>query len=165
MTGYLTAEELYKEYRGKIYGYVYLRLRNHAEAEDITSDIFAKIVEKLDTFDPEKASYSTWIFTITKNRVISHFRQHRETEDIDELVIADDSDSPPDIAVMKERSAVLAQGLSQLPQKDRDILLARYYCEHSFRQIGEMLGMTEANARVAHSRALKKLKGLIGEKI
>ncbi len=165
MTGILTAEQLYREYHGKVYGYVYLRLRNHADAEDLTSDIFAKIVEKLDTFDPEKASYSTWIFTITKNRVISHFRQHRETEDIDELVIADDSDSPPDIAMMKERSAVLAEGLSQLSQKDRDIILARYYCEHSFREIGERLGMTEANARVAHARALKKLKELIGEKI
>ncbi len=165
MTGILTAEQLYREYRGKVYGYVYLRLRNHADAEDLTSDIFAKIVEKLDTFDPEKASYSTWIFTITKNKVISHFRQHRETEDIDELVIADDSDSPPDIAMMKERSAVLAEGLSQLSQKDRDIILARYYCEHSFREIGERLGITEANARVAHARALKKLKELIGEKI
>ncbi len=165
MTELLTAEELYSQYRGKVYGYVYLRLRNHADAEELTSDVFAKIVEKLDTFDPEKASYSTWIFTITKNRVISHFRQHRETEDIDEVVIADDSDSPPDIAVMKEQSAVLAEGLSQLPQRDRDILLARYYCDHSFRQIGDRLGMTEANARVAHARALKKLKELIGEKI
>ncbi len=165
MTRLLTAEELYKEYYRKVYGYVYLRLRNHADAEDITSDIFAKIVEKLDTFDPEKASYSTWIFTIAKNRVITHYRQHRETEDIDDLVIMDDSDAPLDIALLKDNSAVLAEGLKQLSQKDRDLLIARYYYNHSFRQIGELLGMAEANARVAHGRALKKLKDLIGDKI
>ncbi len=165
MTQLLTAEELYKEYYSKVYGYVYLRLRNHADAEDITSDIFAKIVEKLDTFDPEKASYSTWIFTITKNRVITHYRQHHETEDIDDMVIMDDSAAPLDIALLKDNSAVLAEGLKQLSQKDRDLLIARYYYNYSFRQIGELLGMAEANARVAHSRALKKLKDLIGNKI
>ncbi len=165
MTRLLTAAELYSEYRSKVYGYVYLRLRNHADAEDLTSDIFAKIVEKLDTFDPEKASYSTWIFTITKNRVISYFRQHRECDDIDELVIADNSASPPDIAVMRERSEILAEGLKQLSQRDRDIIIARHYFEQNFKQIGERLDMTEANARVAHARALKRLKELIGDKI
>lgn len=161
----LTVDELYKEYYKKVYGYIYLRVRNHAEAEDIASDVFVKITEKINTFDPEKASYSTWIFTITKNRVITHFRQHRESVDIEELQLADDTDSPLDAAILNERSTVLAAALKQLTERDRDIIIARYYYDHSFKQIGEMMDMTEANARVAHGRALKKLKELIGKKL
>ncbi len=161
----LTVEELYKEYHKKVYGYVYLRVKDHAEAEDIASDVFAKIVEKIDTFDPQKASYSTWIFTITKNMVISRFRQHHESEDIEELQLSDDSASPLDTVILSERSEILAEALKQLSQRDRDIIIARYYYDHSFKQIGEMMDMTEANARVTHSRVLKKLKELIGEKL
>lgn len=161
----LTVEELYKEYHKKVYGYIYLRVKDHAEAEDITSDVFAKIVEKIDTFDSEKASYSTWIFTITKNMVISRFRRHHESEDIEELQLSDGSASPLDTVILSERSEILAEALKQLSQRDRDIIIARYYYDHSFKQIGEMMDMTEANARVTHGRVLKKLKELIGEKL
>ena len=161
----LTVEELYTEYRKKVYGYVYQRLRDHAAAEDITSDVFAKIVEKISTFDPERASYSTWIFTITKNMVISHYRRQHDTEDIEELQIADEKEELLDLAIMKENSGMLAEALKVLSEKYRDIIIARYYYDYSFRQIGEMLDMTEANARVAHGRALKKLKELIGDRL
>ncbi len=161
----LTVEELYKEYYKKVYGYVYLRVKDHAQAEDIASDVFAKIVEKIDTFDSAKACYSTWIYTITKNMVISHFRQHRESEDIEELQIADNSDSPLDFAILNERSEIVTEALKQLSERDRDIIIARYYYDHSFKQIGEMMDMTEANARVTHGRVLKKLKELIGDKL
>ncbi len=165
MTQLLSAEQLYTEYYKKIYGYAYQRLRNHADAEDIAADVFAKVVEKLDSFDPEKASYSTWIFTITKNMVISHYRKQHDTEDIDEVVVADTAETPLDIAISNESSAVLAEGLKKLPERDREILIARFYFDKSFREIGDMLDMTEANARVASGRAIKKLKELIGEKL
>ncbi len=161
----LTAEELYKEYYKKVYNYVYSRLRNHEEAEDVSSDIFLKIIEKLDTFDPEKASYSTWIYAITRNRVINHYRSFRQTEDIDDIIMADASESPLDAAILKMRAEILADGLEQLAERNRNILIARYYYYHSFREIGEILDITEANARVAHGRALKTLRELIGDRL
>ena len=161
----LTVEELYAEYDKKVYGYVYQRLNDYAVAEDITSDVFAKIVEKISTFDPERASYLTWIFTITKNMVISYYRRKRDTEDIEELQIADEKEDLLDAAIMKESSGVLAEALKDLPEKHRDIMIARYYYDYSFKQIGDMLDMTEAHARVTHGRILKKLKELIGDKL
>lgn len=161
----LSVDELYRSYYKKVYGYIFLRVKNHAEAEDIAADVFAKVAEKYDTFDSSKASYSTWIFTITKNMVISHFRKYRESEDISEMEIADDSAAPLDTAILKEQSAVLAKALAAIPEKDRDIIIARYYYDKSFKEIGEMLGITEANARVSHGRVLKKLRELIGSAV
>lgn len=160
-----SVDELYRSFYKKVYGYIFLRVKNHAEAEDIAADVFAKVAEKYDTFDGEKASYSTWIFTITKNMVISHFRKYRESEDISEMEIADDTAAPLDAAILKEQSAVLAKALTALPERDRDIIIARYYYDKSFKEIGEMLDMTEANARVSHGRALKKLRELIGDAV
>lgn len=165
MTELISAEQLYSEYYKKVFGYAYQRLGNRNDAEDLAADVFAKAVEKLDRFDPERGSYSTWIFTITKNMVISRYRKHRDTEDIEKLAITDDRDAPLDIAISKESSAILVDGLKQMAERDRDIIIARYYGERSFKEIGDMLGMTEANTRVAHGRALKKLKILIGDKI
>ena len=85
--------------------------------------------------------------------------------DLDDVVVADDAEAPLDIAIGNESSEVLAEGLKKLSERDRTILIERYYFEKSFREIGDMLDMTEANARVASGRALKKLKELIGDRL
>ena len=73
-------ETIYTQYHGKVMGYIYARIRNHAEAEDICSDVFEKVQRKLADFDPSRASVSTWIFTITRNTMIDHYRRSRPSE-------------------------------------------------------------------------------------
>lgn len=166
MSELMTVEQLYVDYHKKVEGYIHSRVKNHADAEDLVSDVFAKVVEKIDTFDPSKASYSTWIFTITRNKVIDHFRKFREFDDISELEIADATATALcDGVVLKESVKRLAQALTEMPEKDRSLIVARYYFDRSFRDIGELLGMTEANARVSHGRILKKLRSVLGETI
>ena len=159
----ISAEQLFKEYKNKVFGYIFNRIHNYADAEDLTSDVFAKIVAHIDGFNPEKASASTWIYVITKNTLIEYFRKQRMTEDIEELQIPVD-DEPVDKLVMEERQEILAKALSELPEKMRDIIVARYYHGFRFSKIGEMMDMSEANARVTHLRALAKLKEIL-EKI
>lgn len=158
----LTAEQLYKDYKNKVFGYIFNRIHNYADAEDLTADVFTKVVSHFDSFDPQKASASTWIFVITRNTLIEHFRKHRITEDIEELQIPVE-DEPVDKVVMEEQQEVLAKALSELPEKMRDIIIARYYHGYRFAKIGEMMDMSEANARVTHLRALAKLKEILGK--
>lgn len=159
----LTAEQLYKDYKNKVFGYIFNRIHNHADAEDLTSEVFTKVVSHFDSFNPEKASPSTWIFVITRNTLIEHFRKQRVTEDIEELQIPVE-DEPVDKLVMEERQEILAKALTELPEKMRDIIVARYYHGFRFAKIGEMMDISEANARVTHLRALAKLKEIL-EKI
>ncbi len=159
----ISAEQLFKEYKNKVFGYIFNRIHNYADAEDLTSDVFAKVVSHIDSFNPEKASASTWIYVITKNTLIEYFRKQRMTEDIEELQIPVD-DEPVDKLVMEERQEILAKALSELPEKMRDIIVARYYHGFRFSKIGEMMDLSETNARVTHMRALAKLKEIL-EKI
>lgn len=158
----ISAEQLFKEYKNKVFGYIFNRIHNYADAEDLTSDVFAKVVSHIDSFNPEKASASTWIYVITKNTLIEYFRKQRMTEDIEELQIPVD-DEPVDKLVMEERQEILAKALSELPEKMRDIIVARYYHGFRFSKIGEMMDLSETNARVTHMRALAKLKEILEE--
>ena len=80
----VSPEQVYTEYSGKVMGYIRARIRSGADAEDLHSEVFEKVLRKLDGFDPSKASLSTWIFTITRNTVIDHFRRTRPSEELDE---------------------------------------------------------------------------------
>ena len=156
----ISAEQVYRDYKNKVFGYIFNRIHNHADAEDLTSDVFAKIVAHIDSYNPEKASLSTWVFVITRNTLIEYFRKQRITEDIDEQQIPV-SDEPVDKIVMEEQQELLAKALGELPEKLRDIVVARYYYGFRFAKIGEMMDISEANARVSHARALAKLKEII----
>lgn len=156
----ISTEQLYIDYKDKVFGYIFNRIHNHAEAEDLTSDVFAKVVTHIDTYDPEKASPSTWVFVITRNTLIEYFRKQKQTEDIDELDIPVYSEALDGI-ILREEQEMLAEALKMLPEKMRDVIVARYYYGFRFAQIGEMMDMTEANARVTHARALAKLKEII----
>lgn len=156
----ISSEQVYRDYKNKVFGYIYNRIHDHAVAEELTSDVFVKVVANIDRYDPEKASVSTWVFVITRNTLIEHYRKRRETEDIDGLEIPV-TDEPIDRIVMEEQQELVAKALLELPEKMRDIIVARYYYGFRFSRIGEMMEMTEANARVTHSRALAKLREII----
>lgn len=161
MTNEEFVEDLYLRYRSKIYGYLYNHLRSREDAEDLLSDVFVKIVEKIDTYDSSKATCSTWIFTITRNTLISFYRSgssNVETVDYDDVTLVDEEIGPEESFLKVESMNLLAECLEQLPKRDKDIIIARYYYDYSFRKIGEMMGLTEGNARVVHTRAVEKLR-------
>ena len=70
-------EALYTAYSEKVRGYVFGKVANRHDAEDLVSDVFLKAYEKYPTFDAGRASVSTWLYTITRNTVIDYFRTHR----------------------------------------------------------------------------------------
>ena len=70
-------EQMYGEYFPKIYNYVFYRLLNREETEDIVSEVFIKVARNVHTFDGRKASFKTWIYTITKNALTDHYRSRR----------------------------------------------------------------------------------------
>ena len=67
-------EALYTAYSEKVRGYVFGKVANRHDAEDLVSDVFLKAYEKYPTFDADRASVSTWLYTITRNTVIDYFR-------------------------------------------------------------------------------------------
>ena len=147
----MDAGQIYEEFQPKVRAYVRGKIHDTHDAEDLVSAVFMKVVQKLDSFDPAKASVSTWVYTITRNTVTDYFRTRRSMvafEDymVDETELTDDAlDS-------------LADALMSLKEKERDLIVLHYYSGHTLKTVAEMMGMSYISAKVIHKKALTSLQ-------
>lgn len=113
---------IYEEYRRKIFGYVSSKIYNRTEVEDVVSSIFLKICKNIEKFDSQKASLSTWIYTITRNTVYDRLKSMRDhpSFELDERMPA--SENVEDGILAEETLEELAAALEKLPQDERDII-------------------------------------------
>ncbi|MDD4075611.1 MAG: RNA polymerase sigma factor [Eubacteriales bacterium] len=160
----MDAETLYTEYGDKIRAYIQSRVRSRHDAEDLFSSVFLKITEHIGDYDPQKAAYSTWVYTITQNTVRDYFRRSmgkKDTELNEELPIPDLHADVEDKILRGEMLEKLAQALEQLPQRERDVIILRYYKGFSPKEIADALDISYANARYLQSVTLKKMRLLL----
>lgn len=149
-------EAIYRDYYGKIFAYVRSHINDRTTAEDITSDVFLKVYEKLDSFDEAKASFSTWIYTVARNTLTDHYRTRHITEEIPEAFAA-----PSDIeesVCSSEMLKSLAAGLKTLDERERDIIILRFYKGKTLREISASLNISYAYVKVLQNKAFAKLK-------
>ena len=151
-------ETLYTQYYSKVMGYIHARIRNRADAEDLCADVFEKVQRKLPDFDPEKASVSTWIFTITRNTVIDHYRRSKPSEELDENM--SDGVELDENLLNNETLSELAGALRALPEELRDIIVLRYYDGKPLTEVAEIMGLSYGAVKLRHQSALAKLRNL-----
>ena len=150
----VSAEALYQEFEPKVRAYVYGKIQDPHEVEDLVSAVFLKVVKKLDTFDPAKASLSTWVYTITRNTVTDFFRTRRTMVAFEDYM---GGETPaPDLT--DDALEALADALVALKEKERDLIILHYYKGHTLKVVAEMMGMSYINAKVIHKKALNGLR-------
>ena len=149
-------DRIYTEYSGKVMGYIRARIRSSAEAEDLHSEVFEKILKKIEEFDPSKASLNTWIFTITRNTVIDHFRRSKPSEELDEN-LSDNVELDEDL-LNSETLSELAAALRKLPQQMMDIIVLRYYDGKPLTEIAEMMNLSYGAVKLRHQNAVLMLR-------
>ena len=152
-------ETIYTQFYSKVMGYIHARIRNRADAEDLCADVFEKVQRKLPDFDPSKASVSTWIFTITRNTVIDHYRRSRPSEELDENL--SDNIELDEGLLNSETLHELASALRSLPEEMRDIIVLRYYDGKPLTEIAEMMGLSYGAVKLRHQSALVKLRKVL----
>lgn len=155
----VTEEELYKEYHDKVLGYVMNHVGNKEEAEDITADVFLKACRAFGGFDPDKASVSTWLYTIMRNTLTDHFRKGTMNEELSEELPS--SENIEEHFIASEELEKLAEALKKLDREQQDIIVLRYYEELSLTEISKMLHISYGMIKVKHKNALNALKKLM----
>ena len=155
-------EKIYLEYREKVFRYVRGKVVSTADAEDITSEIFLKVQTSLDSYDEEKATLSTWIYTITHNAVCNYYREEcKRALTLDENApgsCTDDVMAEIENEILKEN---LAQALETLTEREQDIIVLYYYHEIPLKDIAIKMGITYTNAKYIKHQAIHKLKCII----
>lgn len=149
---------VYSEYYDKVTAYVRGKIANPHEAEDMVSSVFLRVFERFDSYDPSRASLSTWIYTITHNAVADYYRSRKlyvEYADymdgeIDEIIDGDDNEE----ALLDQ----LADALLILKERERDLIVLHYYKGYTLKRIADMMGMSYVNAKVIHAKALARMR-------
>ncbi|MCR4922673.1 MAG: sigma-70 family RNA polymerase sigma factor [Lachnospiraceae bacterium] len=154
-------EDLYKQYAQKVYNYLYSKIQNPEDAQDLQSTVFVKAFEKFDSYDPSKASPSTWIYTITNNTLIDYYRTRHVHEELDDNSSFLYEDSDFNNILNQETLSELALALNELSERERELIILRYYHNLTLKEIAEKMNFSYGTAKLTHNSALMNLKRLL----
>lgn len=154
------AAALYEELGSKAYGFFFSRTSRKEIAEDLTQDIFVKLVEKIGAFDEKKGRFVVWFWQMARNMLIDHYRAKKETpfsafevEEVETMAVA----HMPDIDDRLRYRAIHVV-LADLAPDERELFELRYVAGLPYKEIGELLDRSEGALRVAALRVKDKIK-------
>ena len=156
--------EIYNFFFGKIYKFLLMKLRNTDAADDLAGNVFMKMYKSLDSFDPQKASFATWLNRITANEVKMYFRaksRHDDKEtswDENFNPAADENLEPEKQVLSKERASEIKSALMTLPERERAVIELTYWLNLKPKEIADSLGLTPNHVSVILRRAKQTLR-------
>jgi RNA polymerase sigma-70 factor (ECF subfamily) len=157
-----TAAWRIEEYYDKVYVYIYRRVNNPHDAEDLTADVFEKALAN--PYDPRIARFSTYIYTIAANVLKNHYRSAAVRKIIvpgePEEDLPYDADLPGGL-VTREEYDKLKEAVAGLPPRHYEVVYRRYFLDESYKDIAAALDITETNARKLHFTAVRQLKKIL----
>ena len=147
--------ELYRRYVTPLYRYLYHRLGNEKDAEDLTAQVFMDALEGLPSYR-ERGRFSSWLFTIARRRLTDLYRQRPTSLLADEL--PDDAFDLQSVLEKNENHARLNQLLDELEDDRRELLQLRFAAGLEFPEIASVLGKSEGAVKMTLYRTLDWLK-------
>ncbi len=158
---HLQFEPLFDQYFDRIFRYVFSRTNNRQVAEDLTGQIFLKILEALPRYQSRRP-LAAWVFTIARNTLFSHYRftlrhpiQSLEAAGVNQSIpIPGLGGNSNDV----DRYIDLEKAINRLPVRDRELLRLKYAAGLSFDEMGDLLRKSPAAIKMAIHRLLQKLE-------
>jgi RNA polymerase sigma factor (sigma-70 family) len=157
-------EQLYDRYSDKVFRKCVSFVKDEAQAEDFTHDIFMKLVLNLGSYK-ETAKFSTWLFSITYNYCIDQIRiakKHQEVALDDNFDAADDDD---DAAMAEMDAQRLHKAMALILPEEKSILMMKYQDDLSIKEISTSLDVSESAVKMRLLRAKEKLRKIYLENL
>lgn len=152
---------LYERYVLRVQRYVFSQVSHATEVEDLVSTIFFRALTKIDTYQPQRGSFSVWLFAIARNAIHDHRRLSMGRRLIP-LEAADDVPEPragpEELAVKRERYDAVRRAFKVCTPEQRDALALRYLAELSFAEVAGTLGKSEPAAKMLVRRGLDAIR-------
>ncbi|MBT6831456.1 sigma-70 family RNA polymerase sigma factor [bacterium] len=149
---------LYEKYAQKIFAFVLHKTFDRETAEDLTSQIFLKTLEKIESYNFQKSQFSTWLYSIARNCVIDHFRTQHFEKNIDDIWDLNSGDDARKCAEKSLNFESLQKSMKKLKPAQREILTMRFWQDLSYAEIAEITDQSEANVRMIVSRSVRAMK-------
>jgi RNA polymerase sigma-70 factor (ECF subfamily) len=144
---------LYTSYADNVYSYVLTIVRDEHAAEDVTQQVFAKLLVKIDSYERRNVPFAGWLLRIARNCAIDHLRSSRGIT-CDEVPGADQ----PYDETNEHRRRALREALGELPDGQREVVVLRHVLGLSPREIAARMGKSEGAVHTLHHRARRAMR-------
>lgn len=149
---------LYVRYVDDVLRYVTGLVRDHHEAEDITQNVFAKLMTAIKKYEERAVPFEAWIFRVARNAALDHLRAKR-TIPTEEVRLADTGRAETAL----DRGQALRQALEDLPEDQREVLVLRHIIGLSPVEIASTLDKSESSVHGLHHRGRRSLRANLSE--
>ncbi|MEN6408582.1 MAG: sigma-70 family RNA polymerase sigma factor [Anaerolineaceae bacterium] len=153
---------LYERYYDSLYRYIFFRVGDSDEAEDLTAVVFIRAWESLPSYRQRSLNYRSWLYRIARNLVIDRHRTQKVTFSLESLQQVPDGKISPDIVNQtSEDVRELMEVIHKLDPLMAEVILCRFVMEMSHAETAQAMACSENYVRVLQYRALKKLRDLL----
>ena len=153
---------LYERYKKRLFGFFFQMNKNASLSEDLVQNVFIKILKYKHTFN-EESKFITWIFQIARNEMYDEFKKQKKNQhkDIEEVGYTISGDVTIDERIENiENSSTLNSALNLLSSEKKEVIVLNKIKELKYKEVGEIIGCSEGNARIKVYRAINELKSI-----
>lgn len=155
--------QLYEEYFDKIYRYIYLRLGNQAEVEDLTQEVFVKALQAIGSYKWRDLPFASWLFRIARNHMIDHLRKESKVEKIawDDNMARVEEPNPALVAEQRLEIEELRENMEKLSPAQRAVISLRFGGGLSVAEVAKVLGKSPGTVKALQHNGIVALKKLM----
>lgn len=154
--------EIYDRYAESIYRYLYRYLGDAAQAEDLTSEVFLKLLQVLNTRQAPRDRLQGWLYRVAHNLAMDWFRRESKTAHwtLDERLVAEGDAPPTAVEKLQTRQQLLA-AIGQLTLDQQQVILLRFGEGLKIAEVSQLLDKSEGAVKIMQHRAIKRLRKLL----
>jgi RNA polymerase sigma-70 factor (ECF subfamily) len=152
--------DLYERHLDVVYRYIFYRVGNRQDAEDLTEKVFLRAWDSIGQFRAN-VPFEAWVFRIAHNTVIDHYRKRKDdTLPVEKTEIPASQSGAEDEMIAEERATQLAEVISRLPAPQQHVLVLRFINGLNVREVAQIMDRNEGAVRVLQHRALQAVRAL-----
>jgi len=158
-------ELIYDQHRQPIFNYIFFRVGDDQLADDLTSDVFVRMVDKIDTYSQNGRPLIAWLYTIARNLVIDHYRHEDQLTwiSLDERLIESKENNPDNLTDQLLMQECMLKAMGHLTEEQQQVILLKFVERRSNLEVGGILGKTEGSVKSLQHRALAALRRALEE--
>lgn len=149
--------ELYDFYLPKVYSFIYVKTMHREVAEDISSQVFLKLIENLESFKAD-TNFSAWVYAIARNTVTDYYRSRESSAEVEDFWDLPDKDNLVSDLDNKQFLKKIWEFVGGLDEKKREVFLLRVWGGFSFEEISEITGRSKGSLKMDILRTLAKIR-------
>ena len=156
---------IYNKYYKQIFGYIYQRMEDKDVAFDVTSQVFLKALTNLHKYEFKGVPFASWLYRIAHSEVMQVFRDKKSSRTVN-ADVADIKHLCEEIqeSYYEDFMPVLGRIIKELPNDELQLIEMRFFEKRPFKEIAEIMMMTENNAKVKLYRIFERLKIVLKKK-